>query len=72
MKIDWYTKASLTVIAIALVCLCVEHAFAPASVLAQTTNSMPKATDSNGVVAVPVVVYGASKTNGLWVFTPKP
>jgi hypothetical protein len=71
MTIDRYTKWILTVIAVSLVYLCVLRTIEPITAHAQQSYSVPTQKDNNGTVAVPVVVFGANKDSGLWVFTPK-
>lgn len=71
MMLDRYTKCILTVIAISLVYLCVLKTLDPITAHASEPYSVPIQRDSNNSIAVPVVVYGANRDSGLWVFTPK-
>ena len=57
MQIDRYTKAVLTLIAIALTYLCVVQTVRPESVQAQQTFSVPVLRDAFGGTVVPVVEY---------------
>jgi hypothetical protein len=72
LKQDIYTKFVLTIIALALVCLCIEHAMSPTSIHAENKYVVPTVIDTNNKIAVPVVIYGASNQSGYLTFTMKP
>jgi hypothetical protein len=55
MQVDRYTKAVLTLIAVALVYLCVMQTIRPESVRANAEPTVPLLIDSNGQAVVPVV-----------------
>jgi hypothetical protein len=72
MRIDSYTKTILTLIAAALLYLCIIQTNRTMVVHADSSTSIPIVKDDHGVTVVPVVVYGAGWTNGLYTFTQKP
>ncbi|HEV3039996.1 MAG TPA: hypothetical protein VHA33_19680 [Candidatus Angelobacter sp.] len=55
MQVDRYTKIVLTLIAVALLYLCVVQTIRPESVRANSELTVPVFTDSNGQAVVPVV-----------------
>lgn len=55
MQVDRYTKAILTLIAVALVYLCVIQTIRPESVRANSESTVPLLKDSHGQAVVPVV-----------------